>query len=41
MDEPRAFIQTEVRKRKININTYIWNLENGTVEPICRAATET
>ena len=35
-------IQTEVRKKQIPyINAYMWNLENGTDEPICKAEIET
>ena len=35
--------QSEVSQREKQIsyiNTYIWNLENGTHEPMCRVAVE-
>ena len=37
-----SIIQSEVRKRKINIvyNAYTWNPEDGTEETICRATME-
>ena len=41
MDEPRACYTSEVSQKEKNIlysNTYIWNLERPTDEPICRAA---
>ena len=42
VDEPRAPYQSEMREKPISyINTYTWNLENGTDEPICRAGIET
>ena len=33
--------QSEREKQISCINAYIWNLENGTDEPICRAGIET
>ena len=42
VDEPRAPYQSEIREKPISyINTYIWNLENGIDEPICRNRMET
>ena len=42
VDEPRAPYQSEMREKPISyINTYTWNLENGTDEPICRNRMET
>ena len=37
-------IQSEVSQKEKNIsyiNTYMWNLENGTDDPVCRAESET
>ena len=45
MNEPRACYtersKSEREKQMSYINTYVWELENGTDEPICRAGTET
>ena len=45
MNEPRACYtersKSEKEKQMSYINTYVWELENGTDEPICRAGTET
>ena len=43
--DPQEKEKTQVRKRKSEkqisyINTYIWNLENGTDEPTCGAGIE-
>ena len=34
-------IQCDIRKRKRTTNTHMWNPENGTNEPICKAEVET
>jgi len=34
-------VKSEREKQTLFTNTYKWNLENGTEEPICRAAAET
>ena len=45
VDETRAcyteWSKSEREKQISYNNTYIWDLENGTDEPICRAETET
>ena len=45
VNEARAFYtewsKLEREKQILYINTYIWNLEKGADEPICRAGTET
>ena len=44
-DDPRdcytEWSKLEREKQILYINTYIWNLEKGADEPICRAGTET
>ena len=37
-----SVIQSEVVREKqiLYINAYVWNVENGTDEPICRATVE-
>ena len=42
--KPEPIIQSEVsqkEKQTLCINAYMWNLENGVDEPICRAGIET
>ena len=34
-------VKAEREKQMSYINTYVWDLENGTDEPTCRAGTET
>ena len=45
VDEPRAccteWSKSEGEKQILCINAYMWNLENGVDEPICRAGIET
>ena len=45
VDEPRAcyteWSKLEREKQILYINTYVWNLEKGADEPICRAGVET
>ena len=45
MNEPRAcyteWSKLEREKQILYINTYVWSLEKGADEPICRAGVET
>ena len=36
-----SVMQSEVTQKIAYISTYMWNLENGTDEPVCRAKIET